>query len=160
MRCTSYQLAVELKERAEESLAQPHGVSDDRVEDRLDVGRGTADDAQDLGGRRLLLEGLGDLRMRLGERPILLLEFGEQADVLDGDHRLISERLQQLDLSFREASRLRAAQGDGADGSALPDQGNGERGAEAEAPRRLAALGEFGRFFLEIGDVDRPRLQH
>ena len=47
------QLAVELEERAEESVAQPHGASDDRVEDRLHVGLRPADDAQDLARRRL-----------------------------------------------------------------------------------------------------------
>jgi hypothetical protein len=35
---TVEQFAVELKERAEESVAQPHGAPDDRVEDWLDVG--------------------------------------------------------------------------------------------------------------------------
>ena len=38
------QLAVELIERAEQSVAQPHGASDNRVEDRLGIGRGSADD--------------------------------------------------------------------------------------------------------------------
>ncbi len=33
------QLAVELEERAEETVAQSHGASDDRVEDRLHIGR-------------------------------------------------------------------------------------------------------------------------
>ena len=52
------QLAVELKERAEESVAQPHGASDDRVEHRLHVGRRAADDPQDLARRRLLFQRL------------------------------------------------------------------------------------------------------
>src|SRR5215470_5274149 len=50
------QLAVEPKERAEEPVAQPHGASDDRVEDWLDVGLRPADDAQDLSRRHLLLQ--------------------------------------------------------------------------------------------------------
>ena len=53
------QLAVELIEPAEESIAQLHGASDDRVEDRLHVGLRPADDAQDLSRRCLLLQGLG-----------------------------------------------------------------------------------------------------
>src|SRR5713226_10264357 len=60
------QLAVELIEPAEESVAQPHGASDDRVEHRLHVGLGPADDTQNLSGRRLSLKGLGHLRMSLG----------------------------------------------------------------------------------------------
>jgi hypothetical protein len=48
-------LALELKDRAEEPVAQSHGASDDRVEDGLDVRRRSADGAQDLSRRRLLL---------------------------------------------------------------------------------------------------------
>src|SRR6202035_79312 len=59
------QLAVELIERAEESIAQRRGVSDDRVKDRLHVGPGSADDAQDLSRRRLLLEGLRQALLEL-----------------------------------------------------------------------------------------------
>src|SRR5438128_6581277 len=69
------QLAVELIEPAEESIAQLHGASDDRVEDRLHVGLRPADDAQDLSRRRLLPEGLGHLRMSSGEGMILFLQF-------------------------------------------------------------------------------------
>src|SRR6266446_10877860 len=55
------ELSVELKEPAEESVAQPHGASDDRVENRLDVGLRPADDTQNLRGCRLLLQRLGEL---------------------------------------------------------------------------------------------------
>jgi hypothetical protein len=50
------ELAVKPKERAEDPVAQPDGVSDDRVEDRLHVRLGPADHPQDLAGGRLLLE--------------------------------------------------------------------------------------------------------
>src|SRR6266853_617660 len=50
------QLAVELKEHAAESVAQPHGAPDDRVEDWLHIGLGPTDDAQDLSRRRLQLD--------------------------------------------------------------------------------------------------------
>src|SRR5713226_2140610 len=49
-------LAVELKEPAEEPMAQRHGTSDDRVEDWLHVGLRPADDAQDRARGRLLLK--------------------------------------------------------------------------------------------------------
>ena len=42
----------------------------------------------------------------LRERPILLLQFGEQAHVLDGDHRLVGERLEERDLLGRERMDL------------------------------------------------------
>src|SRR5438477_9447961 len=89
------QLAVELIERAEEPVAQPHGASDDRVEDRLHVGLGPADDTQDLSCRRLLLK-------RLGEVAIARLQLLEQADILDGDHGLVGKGLEQRYLFIRE----------------------------------------------------------
>jgi site-specific recombinase XerD len=71
-----------LKERAEESVAQPHGTSDDRIENRLRVSLRLTDHAQDLSRRRLLLERLGHLRVGLRERAVLILQFREQARVL------------------------------------------------------------------------------
>jgi hypothetical protein len=47
------QVGVELKERAERSVARSQGASDDRVEDGLRVALRVADDTQDLGGGRL-----------------------------------------------------------------------------------------------------------
>ena len=67
----------------------------DRVEHRLHVGRRAADDAQDLGRRGLLLE--------------RLLGLVEQAHVLDRDHRLVGEGLQQRDLACARTARARGA---------------------------------------------------
>src|SRR5712692_3229237 len=85
------QLAVKLKDRAEESVTQPHRASDNRVEDRLHVGLGAADHPQDLSRRRLLLEGFGSLSMSLCKGEVLFLQLGEEADVLDGDDGLVGE---------------------------------------------------------------------
>ena len=65
----------------------------------LEVGRRTRDHPQDLARRRLLLQRFAHLRVGLHERPVLLLEFRKQADVLDGDHHLIGEGLDQFNLS-------------------------------------------------------------
>ena len=51
-------------------------------------------------GRRLLLQGLG-------ERAVALLQLLEQPGVLDGDHGLVGEGLQQRDLLLGEGPRLR-----------------------------------------------------
>ena len=69
-------------------------LSRDRVEHRLRVGDRAADDAQHLGGRGLLLE--------------RLLGLVEQARVLDRDHRLVGEGLQQRDRPCRRTARLLA----------------------------------------------------
>ena len=57
--------------------------------------------------RRMSLRG-GLLLERFGEVAVARLELGEQAHVLDGDHRLVGERLQQLDLRVgKRAARRR-----------------------------------------------------
>ena len=69
-------------------LAQQPGALGDGVEHRLHVGRRGADHLQHLGRRGLALE--------------RLLGLVEQAHVLDRDHRLVGEGLQQVDLAFGE----------------------------------------------------------
>src|SRR5215475_8321699 len=71
-----------------------------RIEDRLYVGARARYDAKDLGRRRLMLQ-------RLAEVAVALLQFLEQADVLDGDDRLVGEGLQQRHLLVREGNDLR-----------------------------------------------------
>ena len=53
-----HQLTIELKERAEGSVAQLHGTADNRAEDRTYIGLRPADDAQNLSSRRLTAMGL------------------------------------------------------------------------------------------------------
>ena len=67
----------------------PRGALDNGVEYRLHVRGRAADDAEHLGGRRLMLQ-------RLAQFRVALLEFLEQAHVLDGDHGLIGEGFQEL----------------------------------------------------------------
>src|SRR5262245_6193707 len=69
-------------------IAQSCRILQNRLEYRLYVGRRAADDLQDLGRRRLLLE--------------RLLGLVEQPYVRDGDDRLTGKRLEQGDLSVGE----------------------------------------------------------
>src|SRR5713101_6484792 len=124
------QLAVELMERAEGSIAQPHGASDDRVEDRLHIGLRPADDAQDLSGRRLLLE-------RLGEIAVAHPQLREQPHVLDGDDRLVGEGLDERDLLLIESLGVRPAEGHRSD--RLPSAQHRD-GDLAPRPERLDHL--------------------
>ena len=88
------------------ALAQAARVSAIVVEHALQVGRRRGDDAQHLGGGGLLLQRLGDLAVALLKLGVALLQLLEQPGVLDGDHRLVRERLQQRDLPIGEWTEL------------------------------------------------------
>ena len=126
-------LAVEPIDGAEEPVAQAHGTSHDGVEDRLHVRRRPADHTQDLRRRRLLLEGLGDLSVGLSERPVLLLQLGKEPHVLDGDHRLVREGLQQVHEMIRERAGLGAGDGNGPDELPIAQHGHGQPAPPAAA---------------------------
>ena len=64
---------------------------DDRVEHRLHVRRRAADDAEHLGGCRLVLQGLAQF-------CVALLSSLNKPDVLDGDDRLRSKGFKQFDV--------------------------------------------------------------
>ena len=66
------------------------------------------------------------------------LHLLEQPHVLDRDHRLVGEGLDQLDLLVGERPHLRARQREDADRLALAQQRHAEDGAEAAEPLRLA----------------------
>ena len=70
----------------------PRGALDYGVEDRLHIRGRAADDAEHLGGCRLMLQGLAQF-------CVALLDFLEESDVLDGDYGLRSKGFQQSDLS-------------------------------------------------------------
>src|SRR5262245_44918599 len=90
-----HQISVKPVRCAEHPAAKRYGAAYYAVEDRLHVRRRAADDAQNLGGGRLLLEGLGQV-------AVAGLQLLEQADILDGDDRLIGKRLEELDLRLGE----------------------------------------------------------
>ena len=81
---------VELVDRARVGAGELVRAGDDRRQHRLEVER-RAHRAADLAERLQLLH-------RPAQRARPLLQLLEQADVLDGDDRLVGERLQQLDL--------------------------------------------------------------
>ena len=97
-----------------DALEQVDTAFHDRIEHRLHVGRRAADDPQDLRGRGLLVERLGDL-------AVARLQLLEQPRVLDRDHCLIGEGLQQRDLFLGELTDGGAADVDRADAASLPE---------------------------------------
>ncbi len=77
---------------AEQPLEQHLGKADDRVERRAQLVRHV--------GEELGLVLVGDL-----ELPALVLDLAEQAHVLDRDHRLVGEGLQQRDVLVARTGR-------------------------------------------------------
>ena len=112
----------------------------------MDVRWRTVDDAQDLAGRRLLLKGFRDLSIGLRQRAVLLLQFREEAHVLDGDDRLVGEGLQELDLLLRERSGLRSGRGDHADRVPMMEH------RDSQAATVSCHLRHVGQLVLRIGE--------
>ena len=106
-------VAVPAVDGGVERFAQPGRALRDGVEHGLDVGWRARDGSQDLGGGGLLLEGLGEI-------AVARLDLGEQAHVLDRDHGLIGEGLEQGKVAVRERIHLGAPKVDRAHGRPLP----------------------------------------
>ena len=85
------QASVEANDAAVDRARKTGRALGDRVEHRLDVRRRAEITRRISRGRRLLLE-------RLGQLAVPRLELREQPHVLDGDHRLVGEGLQERDL--------------------------------------------------------------
>src|SRR5262249_14880439 len=66
----------------------PRRAVNDGGEDRLHVSRRAADDAEHFGGCCPVLQSLAQFR-------VALLQFFEEADILDGDHGLIGEGFEE-----------------------------------------------------------------
>ena len=88
------------------------------------LARRAADDLQHLRGRGLLLQ-------RLGQFARARLHLIEQPHVLDRDHRLVGERLDQLDLLVRERTHCGAREHNRADHTAFAHERDSEHSAIA-----------------------------
>ena len=95
---------VILVDRAAVAARELARARDDHVEHRLDLERRADRPAH-------LSQGL-ELFDRARQFSRALLQLLEQADVLDGDHGLVGEGLEQRDLALREELRLGAAKVD------------------------------------------------
>ena len=79
------------------------------------------------------------------ELAALLLDLGEQADVLDGDHRLVGEHRHQLDLLGTERLDAVARQAHHARQLAIAHHRHAQHGADiADAGDVLGAIGRVG----------------
>ncbi len=142
------QLAVELEHVCKQTSAQRDRVSDDRLKHRLHIRRRGTDCAKNFRGRCLLLE-------RLGEIAVARLHFLEQPRVLDGDHRLVGEGGEEIDLFVAERSPLLTADDERADCLVLAHQRHGKNGPVAETRRHGVTGGKFVRCVQQVVHVDR-----
>src|SRR5262245_4933402 len=148
-------LTLEAKNGGMGGPAEACGTLGHDVHDRLEVGRRAGDDSQDLGGGGLLLEGLGQL-------AISGLELREQADVLDGDDRLVSEGFRQLDLLVGECLYLAPSQGDDADWNPFAQEWRGEQRPSRESGPTLAFHRSWVLLLSQryVLDLDRLAIMH
>ena len=127
-----------------------NGRADQRFQHGLQIEGRAADDFQHLGGGGLLLQRLGQIaraRLHLVEKP----------HVLDCDHGLVGEGLDQLDLASAEYAWLRARDDDSTDERLVADEGDAEQGAIACIGRQTRVVFGIG---SGVGDVLRlPRQQ-
>src|SRR5215472_5671087 len=98
-------------------LAQPRGRLDQRIEHRLQIERRAADDLEYVGGGGLLLQRF----------PQLV----EQPDILDGNHSLVGEVLDKLDLPVTERAHLLAVNANDANHCIFLEQRDYEHGSHA-----------------------------
>src|SRR5262249_14413483 len=127
----SKNLTVEAEDRAVGGSAQSERMHRDRVEDGLHVRLRPGDDAEHLARRGLLLE-------RNGQIAVPGFQLLEQSDVLDRDHRLVGESLEEGDLTLREEPGLGTAELQRPDRDAFPHQGHAENRAMTHESRVLA----------------------
>src|SRR5215468_8142883 len=127
--------------------AYPHRIGGDRIEHGLEIRRYATDDSQDLARGRLLFQRLRHLGVSTSQRPILLLKFGEQPDILDRDDCLVRKGLKERDLFVRERPWRGASDRNDADGNALSQHGDAESASIADR----AAQGWILELRVEIG---------
>ena len=96
----------------------PGRALDDGVEHRLHVRGRAADDAEHLGGCRLMFQ-------RLAQFRVALAEFTEKSDVLDGDDGLVGESFKESDLFFGEWADFQAADRYRSDSNSLAQKWDG-----------------------------------
>src|SRR5215831_15501024 len=140
------QITVESIQAAVHCAGKRHGISYDRVEDRLNVRRRTGDDTQNLSGR--------------GQVAIALLQLREQPHILDRDNGLVGEGLEESYLALGERLSLSTSQNDRAGRNTFSHQGDAENRAEALAPGVLAGRGKLVPLGLDVSDVDGPPVQN
>jgi len=108
----------------------------------------------------LLIQRLGHLGMGLGESPILLLQLREQAHVLNRDHCLVGEGLEEGDVLVGERSDFPAPEQQVADCLSVLQQRDSHNGASRVSMGQPEAFRELVGGRQDIRHVDRPTLDY
>ena len=132
--------SVTQEKQTVEPGAQLHGTPQNRLEDRLQVRRRATDYFQDFGSGGLLIKGF----------PGLI----EEPHILNRDHGLVSEGLEQHDLLARERASLAAGGGDHSDGPSIADYRHDEERSGTQLPCAFPLrLGQRW-LCLSVGDIE------
>ena len=120
----------------------------ERIHDSFEIERRPADDLQHVGGRGLLLQ-------RFREIAGARLHLVEQPHILDRDHRLVGEGLQQLHVMRDKRSRLDPRRADHADGFVIAHQGREQHAAKTARSCEIPEHGRSAGLSLGVGDLRR-----
>src|SRR5215468_9199262 len=127
------------EDEAEIGAGERDGAGDDGFEHGLEVERG-ADRPADLTQRR--------------EVAVARLHFLKETCGVDGNHGLVGERLQELDLAFGEWAYGHATDQDRPDGNIPLQERCGKCGSVTELPCKGGPARKFLLLCLQIGDLN------
>ena len=146
-------LAVVTEQRAEFGITDADCVLQHCPEHRLQLPGRARDDAQHLGGRRLLLQ-------RLAKIVRALAQLVKQTAILDGDDGLGRKVLHQLDLLVGERSNLRTAKVECPNRHTFAQQRHTEYRAVSQPLGEGAPFWKLLRLGLQVEHMDRPALEN
>src|SRR5215467_7589257 len=149
MRDAAQTIAKHLKDRRIIGIAKARRGLDQRIKHPLQIEGRPTDDLQNFRRGRLLFQ-------RFLQFALAGLLGLKQPRVLDSDHRLICEGLEQLNFFVRERSWLGARHYDGAKRSSIPQHGNKETASHAD--RAAEGMVPVLRINLDIWDVNSRAL--
>ena len=146
--------AIDDEDHAPKGATDANAAPGDRLEDRVDVGRGATDHAEDLAGRSSGFN--APLTCACASVSAVLLHLLEQPRVLDGDQGLVGESLDQLDLPVGERLEGIAGHRDDADRHIIAEERYGKDRASSAGSVDIAG-GEL-RVDRAVRHVDRATL--
>src|SRR5262249_40788658 len=145
-------IALDPSQSAPVSAEQPDAAAHYRVEHRLDISLRLTNDTQNVTGGGLLVQSGGKV-------TVARLQLLEQANVLNGDHRLIGESIQQRDLSLGKWAHIGTQNGETTQRLAFAEQWNLRTAVDRVEFQQLKRIGILAlRHRLDVVDDDGPTI--